>query len=57
MFQYHYWYLFKLYQTALILAAEKYNGLEFVKALLAHEGIDVNVKDVYLFSSIFISLI
>ena len=48
--------LFKLFETALIEASSR-GCIEIVKLLLGHYKSDVNAKDVYLFSSIFISII
>ena len=56
IFKSYNWNLFKLFETALILAS--FDGhTEIVRLLLAHEGIDVNAKDFYLCSSKFISII
>ena len=46
----------KLFETALVWATR--NGhIEIVKLLVEREGIDINVKDLYLFLSKFISII
>ena len=56
MFQNYFWKLFKLFNTSLILASWN-DKIEIVKILIAQEGIDINVKDILLFLSIFISII
>ena len=40
--------MFKLFKTALMIASEKGN-IETAKLLLEKEGIDINIKDIYLF--------
>ena len=50
------WVFFKLFCTALIWASSK-DHTEIVRLLLAHKEINVNEKDVHLFSSKFISII
>ena len=48
--------MLKLFQTILMFISE--NGhIEFMKLLLAKEGIDINAKNIKLFSSIFILII
>ena len=52
MFQNNIWRFFKLLWTALMPATD--NGYtEIVKILLKKDGIDINSKNVYLFSSKF----
>ena len=50
------WYLYDLFETALILACKNgffKNNLKIVKFLLEQNGIDINAKDVHLFQIIF----
>ena len=46
------WIFFKLFQTALMIASEN-NLIEIVQLLVEQEEIDINVRDFYLFNSIF----
>ena len=56
IFQSNIWYLFKLFISALMFAAQ--NGhTEIVKLLLKQKGIDFNAKDVFLLCLKFISMI
>ena len=56
MFQNNYWYLIKLFKTALMMASM--NGhTEIVKLFLEQEGNEINAKNIYLISSKFQSII
>ena len=56
IFQIYIWNLFKLFCTALVIAIEK-GHIDVIKLLLKQKGIDINVKDFYLFYFMIISII
>ena len=53
MYQKKFWDMIDFLRTLLILAANG-NCTEIMKLLLERGGIDINAKDIYLFSSMFI---
>ena len=56
MFQNKIWQLFKLFETALMVASH-YGFTEIVKILLEQQEIDVNAENFYFFQSKFNSII